>query len=151
MKRFEFKLEALLRVRREREAEAARGLATIEGRRAALETRLRQHQRTMHMQNQTMASALTGLLAIDELRGRATVAIQAGRTAHALARELATVYEHRREARALLVDAQRERRALEIIRETQYEQWRAGRRREEAAAMDDMALRQRGRTRRQTS
>jgi flagellar FliJ protein len=139
MKRFVFKLDPLLRQRERTEKDRQRALAEIEAERRELEGTLRRHQSTLAEGKQGLRDGLVGSLDVRALRQHATTAIQLERHARQLVVQLAGVHARLDEARGALVEATRQRRAVEVLRERRYAEWRADLDREETNDIDELA------------
>jgi flagellar FliJ protein len=140
MPRFRFPLEGLLKARRAAEQQQQRAVAEIERARHAIEERLRQQQQDFAMNRQDLREALVGTVDAQTLRLHAASSIQQMRQAQRLVLELAGTHARMDAARALLVEAARARRAIELLRERRFEQWRVALEKAEAATMDELAV-----------
>jgi len=147
MAKFVFKLDPLLRLRQREEQEKQRALASINRKRVQLEEHLRRQQSLITADKRGLRDRLVGNLDTNELRLHAASTTQSMRTAQRLAVELAGVHRHLTEARQDLLEATRNRRALELLRDKRYAQWKAEQDRLEAAATDEMAVIAAGRPR----
>lgn len=139
MTRFAFTLQPLLDLRRRREQQAQVALAAVNQQRLNLERRLRQQQELIRSDKHALRGRLVGLLDTDALRLQAVSAVQGMRTAQRLAVELAGVHKRLSTTRAELVEATRARRAIELLRDRRYEQWRREQSRADAATIDELA------------
>jgi flagellar FliJ protein len=138
--KFRFRLEALLRVRRQAEQVRQRAVAELEGRRRDLETALRRHQDQIAAGKRTQCDRLVGRLDVTELRARAGSTIQHMREAQRILLELAGVHRRLEEARADLIEATRRRRAVELLRERRFAAWKKRIDGAENAALDELAV-----------
>ncbi|HPO93797.1 MAG TPA: flagellar export protein FliJ [Phycisphaerales bacterium] len=139
---FRFQLQPVLEQRERQEREQQRRVALIEGERVALENRLRE------IQGQIEAAK-------GELRGRlgrdgTTVVVrdvrfQAGATlallvqAQSTALALAGTLKRLEAARGELLKATTARKAVQLLKDRRYAQWRLERERKEAAEVDEIA------------
>jgi flagellar export protein FliJ len=135
MAKFRFKLEPLLTARRMEERTEQRAVAVIE-REAAL--RLRQTQ--LAEAKQVLRGQLTGTLDAHDLRMYASTALQHVRHAQRTVVELAGIHRRLEEARTRLAEAASRRRALELLKERRWQQWKTRLDKAEAAQLDDLAV-----------
>ncbi len=137
MRRFEFSLQKVLDYRQRREEQAIRAFAEAQAQlmheQAVLhkllierEECLRRSHRRQHLAVDLLDVEQTYLSALEE-----RIELQRERVA-----EAERVVEEKREA---LIEAQRERKALERLREKHYEQWRQEMLRAEQKVLDDLA------------
>lgn len=140
MARFVFSLQAVLKARRRAEEELQRAVAQIERERMRLEDVLRGHQRSLVSDKNLLRAGLTGLIDVRDLRLQANCARQIMRRAQQIVLELAGVYKRLEAARARLIEATRDRRAIELVRERRYEQFKAAIDKAETAALDELTV-----------
>ena len=140
MPRFNFTLDPLLRARTQAEQARQIAVAELECRRMALEDRLREHQRGIAAGKAELGERLVGRLDVHELRLQGNAALALVRHAQRTVVELAGVHRRLEAARAELVEATRERRSIELLRERALERWRAEQERVETAALDELAV-----------
>ena len=138
MKRFHFKLEPVLQLRRRDEDDRLRDVAVIERERAALESRLREQQGHIIGAKTEWSEQLRGTLDLHALRSRAHRSLHAVREAQQLAIALAGVHHRLDAARRRLAEAVRRRRAIELLRDRALETWRRDEDRRETAELDDL-------------
>lgn len=136
---FRFPLDPLLRLRRRNEREKQRAVAALEARRAELEATIRRRQADLHSGKATLREALVGRVDVRALRLQAQSAMSVRRQADALVLQLAGVHRSLEKARAELIAAAKDRRALELLREKREAQWREDERRAEQRLLDDLA------------
>lgn len=146
MARFRFSLEAVLRARVRTERDRQCELAAIQRERTELLETLRRQQARIDEARDALRDRLTGTLHAAELRLHAGAVLQDMRAAQRNARALAAMQQRLDVAREALVQARRERRAIEMLRERRYEQWRAEEGRREQQELDELAARRRGPT-----
>ena len=144
MPTFTFQLDPLLRLREREEQKLQAEVARIERQRLALEADLRQQQERVTGAREVLRSSLTGTLDAQHVRMYASTAMQQMRRAQRILPELALVHRRLEEARVLLVEAARKRRALERLREKRKQAWVADLERAEAAALDDLVTGRQG-------
>ena len=140
MSRFVFPYETLLDVRRREERAQQQMLSSLEAHRHELEGELRQRKGFLDSNREFTRTSLTGAVDIDGLRLHAGLAVQAMRRADSIVVQLAQLQSRLVEARALLVDRMRSRRAVEQLRDRMLRRWkleqdRCERRLEDEAAM----------------
>lgn len=146
MPKFTFPLQSLLdhRARIERDAQVA--LAAVEQERRAIELELARRQREVTGLKQDLRAALappSGVAAMPvDIRG---ARLQAGATLHLRARaqqlvlQLAGVHHRLDAARAVLREASTRRRAVELLKERQFQRWKAEQQRKENNTLDELA------------
>lgn len=140
MPRFRFPLEGLLKARHAAEQQQQRAVAEIERERLAIEERLRRQQTDFAANRQELRDALVGTVNAHALRLHAASSIQQMRQAQRLVLELAGTHKRIESARAALIEAARARRAIELLRERRFEQWRAALDKTEATMLDELAV-----------
>ena len=152
MAKFVFELEALLRQRLRAEREQMARVAEIERERLALESEIRSCQRSIVQEKRDLAARLGaeregGRHAVD-LRA---VRVQANASLHLIGRaqrsviRLKGVHDRLDAARLELLDRTTKRRAIELLKEKRYEQWKREQARLEQAEQDDRAVMRHGR------
>lgn len=139
MPRFVFRLDPLLRARRETERRHQRAVAELERRRRDLEDDLRRRQGFIAEGKRELSERLTGRLDLGALRDHAGASLRMLREANRIVVELAGVHTRLEEARATLVEATRARRALELLRERRFDAWKRDLDKREDAALDEIA------------
>ncbi len=140
MARFVFKLDALLKARSRVEQQFQLAVAQIERERIKLEDKLRAKQTSLTGGKEELREQLSGLIDVRSLRYRANMAQQIMRDAQKLVLELAGVHNRLFVARGKLIEAARSRRAIELVREKRYQQYKADEAKAEIAAMDELAV-----------
>ena len=140
MSRFVFPYETLLDVRRSEERSQQEILGALESRRHELEGELRQGKQFMDSNREFTRSSLTGAVDIGGLRLHAGLAVQAMRRADSIVLQLAELQRRLAEARGLLVDRVRARRAVELLRERMLGRWKSQQRRREILQEDEVAI-----------
>ncbi|MHC4416013.1 MAG: flagellar export protein FliJ [Planctomycetota bacterium] len=140
MPRFVFALEPLLEVRRRAEQDAQRHVARIERERLRLEETLRRHQHGITERKHALRKSLTGTIDMPALRLRANASLHLVRQARQVVLQLAGVHARLESARARLVEAAQRRRAIELLRDRRYAQWKAAQDKAETAALDELAV-----------
>ncbi len=145
MPRFSFRLDPLIRVRRQVEQARQIAVAALERQRLDLEDSLRKQQQFITEGKQTLRDRLVGPVDITGLRTHAGSTIQLMRRANQIVLELAGVHRRLESARNELIQATKDRRAIELLRERRFEQWKTNLNRAEDAAIDELAVQAAGR------
>jgi flagellar FliJ protein len=140
MPRFTFTLQALLTSRLADERVKQRRVAEIQREMAALGALLRRQQDQVESGREAMREGLTGTLDPNDLRLQAGATMHQLRTAQRMIPQLAALHQQLDAARAELVEASRQRRAIELLKEKRLEAWKKEQGRVEMAALDEMAV-----------
>ena len=140
MAKFVFRLEPLLTARRHVEQEARRVVAVLERERIGLENDLRRHQQQIMSDKRQMRGSMTGSLDMRALRQGAGVTLHVIRKAQQLVLKLAGVSQRMQSARAELRKTMTSRRAIELLREKRFDQWKIVQSKAETAALDELAV-----------
>lgn len=147
MARFRFRLQPVLDQRGAIEKERQRAVAELERERLALEREIADRQRSVAAHHDlTRAMLGAGGVAVLDARREASAAARDAALARRAALKLAGVHQRLVPARAALLQAARARKAVELLRERRYEQWRVDEARREAAQGDELAVMRAGRT-----
>jgi flagellar export protein FliJ len=139
MPRFIFHLQPVLNARLVAERERQRVVAALERRRIGLEEGLKRQQVKITAGREALRQGLVGLIDAVSLRSHAASSMRMMRDAQRLAVELAQVYESIERARADLAEAATARRAMELLRDRRFAQWKRTQEKREAALLDDLA------------
>ncbi|MEX2672231.1 MAG: flagellar export protein FliJ [Phycisphaeraceae bacterium] len=145
MARFTFKLEPVLSQRRRVEDEHRRVLARLLSRRMQMHHQLREMQESLSGDKQAMAQSLVGQVDVGRIRGHAAHNAQIVQRARGIVTHLADLEDQIAEARAALIQASQQRKAIELLRDRQHRRWKKKLDQREAAAMDEMATQRFGR------
>lgn len=140
MPTFRFELEPLLTARRQTEKSRQRAVAVIEQERQHIEVSLRAHQQQIHDSKHSMRSGLIGVVDAEQLRWLAAATMLQMREAQRLVLQLAGVHRRLEQARNELIEASRQRRAVELLRERRFEEWKAAQEKIETDAIDELAV-----------
>ena len=140
MAKFVFRLEPLLTARRYAEQDARRVVAVLERERIGFQDELRRHQQQIMSDKQQMRGSMTGSLDMRSLRQSAGVTLHAIRKAQQLVLKLAGVSQRMESARAELRKTMTRRRAIELLREKRFDQWKIVQSKAEIAALDELAV-----------
>lgn len=147
MAEFRFRLEAVLRQRLAAERTRQLAVAAIERERVAVEDEIRAYQREVEREREELRERLAG--GGGDERGRIdlrAVRFQVGAGLRLLARaqaaaiRLAGVHKRLDTARLDLLAAATRRKAVEILRDRMFEEWRGAARRRDDAALDELAV-----------
>jgi flagellar FliJ protein len=139
MAQFEFKLETLLEHRRQLEDEAQRDLARHMRERMILQNQLRTMQQTIVAAKRDLAGDLIGRVDLDRVSQFARYSGQTTQRAQAIVHRMSALERQVDLARQKLLAATRDRRAIELLRNRQYEKWRDAQQRKEAVQLDELA------------
>jgi flagellar FliJ protein len=146
MARFRFPLQAVLDQREAAEKERQRAVAELERERVAIEGEISGCQELIAGSHADVRALLGGgVVSLLDVRRDVSAAVRADATARRAALRLAGVHRRLTAARGALLQAARARRAVELLKERRYEQWRADERRREAAETDELAVMRAGR------
>lgn len=115
-------------------------VASIEHERMALEESLRTQQHRIAHGKESLSSGLVGQVDMTVLRRHAAVSIQLQRLAQRTVLELAGVHRRLDAARQELIEAAKQRRVVERLREQRFEQWKAQQEKAETDAIDELAV-----------
>lgn len=144
MAKFRFNLEPVLQQRRAQERERQRVVGELEQERMALEARLREWNDTLRDGREELREALGssagGTVAVAEVRMHATASLRMVAEAERLAVALAGQYRKIERARVELLEAARSRRAVEMLRERRFEEWKREQEKREREAVDEIAV-----------
>ncbi len=141
MARFLFKLEPVLKQRRNEERDEQLVVAMIERQRIDLQNRIRDRQRRIAAERLELRRALMAAgSGFNDIRRQAGAATVLNAQAQRLVLELAGVHRRLDKARIKLQFATRRRKAMGRLRERRYEAWAMDERRKEAAAADDLNI-----------
>jgi flagellar FliJ protein len=140
MARFRFPFEALLTARRQVERERQRAVADFERQRLRIEDSLRRMQAEIAGNRRQLRGELIGTLNAQALRMHAASSIHHMRQAQRLVLELAGLQRNLDASRSALVEAARNRRAIELLRERRLTQWKRLQDKIEDDAIDELAV-----------
>lgn len=140
MAKFTFSLDPLLKARLAVEQRHQRAVAMIEQERRGIEQRIRDQQRQIAEGKQAVRSGLIGDVDAQGLRQHAAASLHLMRQAQRLVLELHGVHKRLDAARAVLIEAAKARRAVELLRERRWEEWKTAQEKAETAALDELAV-----------
>lgn len=142
MARFEFRLEALLGVRRAAEKEKQRLVGAARQEIQALFRLIQDIQARISAENRSLgARELTGRLDMQYIAHEKKFVANLQMKAAAEMKKLSGLEQALAAARAELLTATRARKVIEKLRERHLARWRAEQDRREAAEMDDISMR----------
>jgi flagellar export protein FliJ len=139
MAKFVFRLDPLLKARRRAEEDAQRAVAQLQRQRMALEDTLRRYQQRITHGKEALRGALAGSIDMRALRLEAGASLHLIRKAQQVVLQLAGLGKRQESARATLIEARKRRRALELLRERRFEQWKTRLAKAETAQLDELA------------
>ena len=140
MAKFVFRLQPLLRARERAEQARQRAVAEVERERLVLENRLRRQQQVITEGKRELAGRLVGGIEMEALRQQAGATLHAMREAQRLVLELAGVHRRLEATREELIEATRQRRAIELLRDRRFAQWKTDQEKAETGALDELAV-----------
>src|SRR5690606_7770026 len=139
MARFRFNLQAVLQHRKMVEEQKQRALAALEAERARLESVIRAHQQAITEERRQMRHSL-GVGDIRAVKLQSAASVRLATAAQRAVLELAGLHRRLENARAELLEASKRRKAVELLRERRYEEWKSEQNRRELAALDELAV-----------
>ena len=139
MPRFRFRFATLLKHRRQLELQAKRDLAVHLRTKMILEGQLRNMQQSISAAKQDMAEGLVGKVDVDALRRIGTHGSHVQLRGQQIVLKLAQVERDVHQSRSKLLDTTRQRKALELLRQRQFEEWKQEQARRETNELDDRA------------
>lgn len=137
MSRFEFRYKAVFRQREAIEQQKQRAFAKLIHQRNAMFAQLREMQETISTSKRDAASGLVGKVDLDAIAGIARYSASAALRGNTLVREIAQLETLVEQARIELVEAAKNRKALELLRDRQRQDWELEQRRMEAKQLDE--------------
>jgi flagellar export protein FliJ len=140
---FVFELEPLLRQRRRVEQEHQREVATLERARLAIEDRIRAAQTSIGEARAVLRDELGGAapgrrVALDAVRLQMNASLYMTGRAQQAVLELAGAHKRLEAARVELMKATTARRALELLRERRFDEWKREQQRREDRELDEI-------------
>jgi flagellar export protein FliJ len=142
MAQFYFRLQPVLEMREREERDKKLVLSQLEQQRVAIEDRIRGYQRNIEHEQGSLAQMLDGSSTID-FRGarlQANAALSNRFSAQRLVIELAGLFEQIEHARKELMTAAAARKAVELLKDRQREEFESEQRRRETIELDDMTV-----------
>jgi flagellar FliJ protein len=140
MAKFRFELQAVLDARLRAEEVVQRRVAELEASRRRLEDGLRERQSRIGESREQLRGRLTGSIDPNMLRGQANASLAGMRDAQRVVLELAGIHRRLQGVLEELRAASRDRRAVEILKEHRFEEWRCEQDRREQAELDEISV-----------
>lgn len=137
MKAFQFQYKVVLRQREVIEQGKQRALAKLMHQRNAMVGRLREMQETISTSKREAADGLVGTVDLGAIAGIARYSASCALQGNTLVRELAQLETLVEQARNELIEASKNRKALELLRDRQRQAWELEQRRMEASRLDE--------------
>jgi flagellar protein FliJ len=139
MSKFIFKLEPLLRQRKRDEQERQRELAQRELVVVNLQHELKRLDESLKGASDDLRNNhLTGAIDISFLTAHRRFLLSMKRQGAGLIQQIAAAQAHVDQARLKLIEAAKQRKVMEKLREKQFARWREGQARREQADMDEI-------------
>ncbi len=144
MARFRFPLQRLLEHRLREEREKQHAVAECETERARIEDEIRRRQRSITAfksdLRDSLAGGATGRFDVTSVRLQANASLSMVFQTQQLAIQLAGVHRRLDAARAELLEKTTQRRAVELLRDRQFEEWRRDQLKREFRELDEIAM-----------
>jgi len=140
MAKFRFRFETLLAHRRRIEDQRQRDLAKHLRTRMILVDQIRDMQETIRQSKQEMTDGLVGHVDLTRVGQFARYSGHAAARARQIVVRLASLEKQIEQARQALVEATRQRKALEKLREKHEAQWQYEQNRRETNELDELAV-----------
>ncbi|MEX2213101.1 MAG: flagellar export protein FliJ [Phycisphaeraceae bacterium] len=140
MAKFVFNLEPVLQQRRLAEDQCQRDLAKVTRERMILLDQLRQMQTTIVTSKRDLRDGLIGQVDMDRVGNFARFSGQTTARAHQLVTRIAALEKQVESSRARLIDAAKARKAIERLRELQFQKWKQQQDRRESAMLDEIGV-----------
>ena len=138
MAKFKFKLEAVLKQRQALEDVAQRELAKVMRQRMIMHDQLRTMQNTIVSSKRDLTDGLMGQVDMTSVGQFARYSVQVRQRAHGIVAQLANVERLVEAARLKLIEASRDRKVIDRLREKHYNKWLLEQQRREAAELDEI-------------
>ena len=139
MAKFTFKLEPVLKQRQMLEDQKQRELAKLIRHRMIFHNQLRSIQSVLSDSKSQLTDGLVGEIDMTRVSQFARFSGQSQVRAQTIVRQLAGLESRIAEAQKQLVEAMRQRKALDLLRDKQYKAWKRTQQRREASRLDDLA------------
>ncbi len=140
MAAFKFKLEPVLRHRQMIEDQRQREMARFLRQKLIIETQLRNLQQTVTDDKRAMVDSLVGKVNVRRIRQHGVHSNQMTLRIQMMAVELFKLEQEIDKARAVLLDATKGRKAVELLRNKQLRRWQDERNRQETRQLDEFAM-----------
>jgi flagellar FliJ protein len=139
MAKFIFKLEPVLKQRQMLEDQKQRELAQLMRHRMIFHNQLRGIQSELSDSKRQLSDRLVGHVDMTSIAQFARFSGQSQLRAQTIVRQLASLETRIVDAQKQLVEAMRQRKALDLLRDKQYQAWKRTQLRREASRLDDLA------------
>jgi len=139
MPRFKFRFSSLLKHRRRIEQDRRRQLAGHLRTQMILRNQLRTMQQSITASKQEAADLLVGKVDVDAISRMGAYASHTQLRGQRIVMKLASLERDIHQSRANLLDATRQRKALELLRQKHFEAWKTEQQRKEMRELDDLA------------
>ena len=139
MQAFQFQYKTVLRQREIIEQQKQRAFAKLMHQRNAMVIRLREMQETISTSKREAADGLIGTVDLGAIAGIARYSASCALQGNTLVREIAQLENLVEQARNELIEASKNRKALELLRDRQRQAWELEQRRMEAKRFDEHA------------
>lgn len=139
MPRFKFRFSSLLKHRRRIEQERRRQLATHLRTQMILRNQLRTMQQSITASKREAAGLLVGKVDVEAISRMGAYASHTQLSGQRIVLKLANLERDIHQSRADLLDATRQRKALELLRQRHFEAWKAQQQRQEQRELDELA------------
>jgi len=137
MQTFQFRYKTVLRQREVMEQQKQRALAKLMHQRNEMVSQLREMQETISSSKRDAAEGLVGSVDLDAIAGIARYSASCALQGNATVREIAKLETLVEQARNELIEASKNRKALELLRDRQRQAWELEQRRMEAKLLDE--------------
>lgn len=138
MQAFQFRYKVVLRQREVIEQAKQRALAKLMHQRNAMVGQLRQMQETISLSKRQAAGGLVGRVDLNAIAGIARYSASCALQGNGLVREIAQLETLVEQARNELIEASKNRKALELLKDRQRQAWELEQRRMEASQLDEL-------------
>ncbi len=139
MATFKFRYDTVLKQRQIVEDEKQRELAKLLRQKMIVQNQLGDMQRTISQAKRDLGDTLVGRVDLERVGHFTRYSAQTSIRAEQIVRELARLEQQITAARSRLADAMRQRKAMELLRDREKEQWQREQNRREAIELDDIA------------
>jgi flagellar FliJ protein len=140
MKKFKFNLQSVLHHRQVVEDQMQRELAQVLRHRMILVGQLRRMQETITQSKHDLGRSLAGNVDMEKIAQFAMFSSQSTQHAHQIVGKLAAIEKQVEAARARLIHASADRKALELLRDAKQQAWNKEIDRRETAELDEAAV-----------
>ncbi len=139
MPRFKFRFTSLLKHRRRIEQDRRRQLATHLRTQMILRNQLRTMQASITASKREAAELLVGKVDVEAISRMGMHASHTQLSGQRIVQKLANLERDIHQSRASLLDATRQRKALELLRQKHFDAWKLEQQRKDMKELDDLA------------